>query len=48
MEMIDSLNKDGLPFVVTGDLNLTPQTAPLQKLSAALTDTYLAAPVRFG
>jgi glycerophosphoryl diester phosphodiesterase/endonuclease/exonuclease/phosphatase family metal-dependent hydrolase len=48
LTMIDSLNKDGLPFVVTGDLNLTPETAPLQKLSSALTDTYLAAPIRLG
>ncbi|WP_020570934.1 glycerophosphodiester phosphodiesterase family protein [Neolewinella persica] len=48
MTMIDSLNKDGLPFVVTGDLNLTPETAPLQKMSAALTDTYHAAPIRLG
>lgn len=48
MAMIDSLNDNDLPFVVTGDLNLTPETAPLQKLSSALTDTYLAAPIRLG
>lgn len=46
--MIDSLNKDKLPFVVTGDLNLTPDTAPLQKMAASLTDAYLAAPVKLG
>lgn len=48
LSMMDSLNKDGLPFVLTGDLNLTPETAPLQKLSAVLTDAYVAAPVRLG
>jgi glycerophosphoryl diester phosphodiesterase/endonuclease/exonuclease/phosphatase family metal-dependent hydrolase len=48
LTMIDSLNEDGLPFVVTGDLNLTPETAPLQKLSSALTDTYHAAAIRLG
>lgn len=46
--MIDSLNKEQLPFVLTGDLNLTPETAPLRKLSAALTDAFVAAPVRLG
>jgi glycerophosphoryl diester phosphodiesterase/endonuclease/exonuclease/phosphatase family metal-dependent hydrolase len=48
LTMIDSLNEDGLPFIVTGDLNLTPETAPLQKLSSALTDTYHAALIRLG
>jgi len=48
LSMIDSLNKDGLPFVLTGDLNLTPETAPLQKLSATLTDAYMAALLRLG
>jgi glycerophosphoryl diester phosphodiesterase len=48
LTMIDSLNKDGLPFVLTGDLNLTPDTAPLQRLSSALTDAFVAAPVRLG
>jgi glycerophosphoryl diester phosphodiesterase len=48
LTMIDSLNKNGLPFVLTGDLNLTPDTAPLKKLSAALTDAFVAAPIRLG
>jgi glycerophosphoryl diester phosphodiesterase len=48
LTMIDSLNKNGLPFVLTGDFNLTPDTAPLQKLSVALTDAFVAAPVRLG
>ncbi|NJC28032.1 glycerophosphodiester phosphodiesterase family protein [Neolewinella antarctica] len=48
LTMVDSLNKGGLPFVVTGDLNLTPETAPLQKLSAVLTDAFVAAPIRLG
>lgn len=48
LTMIDSLNKGGLPFVLTGDLNLTPETGPLKKLSAALTDAFVAAPIRLG
>ncbi|MGB3798945.1 MAG: glycerophosphodiester phosphodiesterase family protein [Lewinella sp.] len=48
LAMTDSLNPDGLPFVVTGDLNLTPDTPPLQKLAAELTDASVAAPVRLG
>ena len=48
LTMIDSLNPEGLPFVLTGDFNLTPNTAPLQRLAAALTDAYVAAPVRLG
>ncbi|CAH0999105.1 hypothetical protein LEM8419_00401 [Neolewinella maritima] len=48
LTMIDSLNPDGLPFVLTGDLNLTPDSAPLQLLSDTLTDAFVAAPVRLG
>lgn len=48
LTMIDSLNKKELPFVLTGDLNLTPDTAPLQKLSAVLTDAFIAAPIKLG
>lgn len=48
LTMIDSLNKGGLPFVLTGDLNLTPETAPLQKLAGVLTDAYVASPYRLG
>lgn len=48
LTMIDSLSKDDVPFVLTGDLNLTPDTAPMQKLAGALTDAYVAAPYRLG
>lgn len=48
LTMMDSLNKDNHPFILTGDLNLTPETAPLQKLSSALTDAFIAAPVKLG
>lgn len=45
---MDSLNPRGLPFVLTGDLNLTPDSAPIRRLTGRLTDTYTAAPVRLG
>ena len=48
LTMIDSLNKDELPYVLTGDLNLEPSSEPIQKLSAQLTDAFVAAPVRLG
>jgi endonuclease/exonuclease/phosphatase family metal-dependent hydrolase len=48
LTMIDSLNKDNRPFILTGDLNLTPDTPPLQKISEALTDAFIAAPVKLG
>ena len=48
LTMIDSLNPAGLPFVLTGDLNLTPESAPLRLLSDTLTDAFVAAPVRLG
>ena len=48
LRMIDSINTDGLPVVLTGDLNLTPETPALQQLTARLTDAYAAAPVRLG
>ena len=48
LTMIDSLNKDELPYVLTGDLNLEPSSEPIQKLSARLTDAFVAAPVRLG
>ena len=48
LTMIDSLNKGELPYVLTGDLNLEPSSEPIQKLSAKLTDAFVAAPVRLG
>jgi glycerophosphoryl diester phosphodiesterase/endonuclease/exonuclease/phosphatase family metal-dependent hydrolase len=48
MRMIDSLNKDNLPYIVTGDFNLEPESEPIQKLRAKMIDTYDAAPVRLG
>lgn len=48
LRMVDSLSPDGLPYVVMGDLNLTPETEPLRKLSAAMTDTYGAADISLG
>jgi glycerophosphoryl diester phosphodiesterase len=48
LTMIDSLNPEGLPFVLTGDLNLAPESAPLRLISDTLTDAFVAAPVRLG
>ena len=48
LRMIDSLNADRLPFVLTGDFNLEPESAPLRLLADSLTDTYAHAPVRLG
>ena len=48
LTMMDSLNEQSLPVVLTGDLNLTPDTEPIQKLTAKLKDAYVAAPDRLG
>ncbi|OAV44935.1 glycerophosphodiester phosphodiesterase family protein [Lewinella sp. 4G2] len=48
LSMIDSLNKNELPYVVMGDLNLTPETEPIGRLTARLTDAFEAAPIRLG
>ena len=48
LTMADSLNPAELPYVVMGDFNLTPETLPIQQLSAALLDAYEAAPLRLG
>ncbi|MBB4080659.1 glycerophosphoryl diester phosphodiesterase/endonuclease/exonuclease/phosphatase family metal-dependent hydrolase [Lewinella aquimaris] len=47
-QMMDSLNQQNLPVVLTGDLNLTPETAAIQTLTDSLVDAYAAAPVRLG
>ncbi|HBH22087.1 MAG TPA: endonuclease/exonuclease/phosphatase [Cytophagales bacterium] len=39
-EKIQELNKKGLPVVLTGDFNLSPNEAPIEFLSDKMTDTY--------
>ncbi|MCP9236112.1 glycerophosphodiester phosphodiesterase family protein [Lewinella sp. JB7] len=46
--MMDSLNTDDLPVVLTGDLNLTPETEAIRTLTDSLVDAYATAPVRLG
>ena len=45
---MDSLNVAGLPAVLMGDLNLTPESAAVRTLTDTLTDAHLAAPRRMG
>ncbi|MBC6993776.1 endonuclease/exonuclease/phosphatase family protein [Lewinella lacunae] len=45
---IDSLNPKDLAFVLMGDLNLEPHSAPIQHLNERLTDAFTAAPLRLG
>ena len=45
---IDSLNTEGLPFVLTGDFNLTPEESPVQQLNQTMTDAFEVASVRLG
>lgn len=46
--MIDSLNRGDLPVILTGDLNLTPETEAIRTLTDSLVDAYTAAPIRLG
>ncbi|NJB85003.1 endonuclease/exonuclease/phosphatase family metal-dependent hydrolase [Lewinella marina] len=48
VNMISQLNRDRLPVVVTGDLNLTPDTEAIAVLTDYLEDAYAEAPVRLG
>ncbi len=48
LKMIDSLSPDSLPIVLTGDLNLTPESEPIAVFTAAMTDAFSAAPIRLG
>ncbi|WP_198661754.1 endonuclease/exonuclease/phosphatase family protein [Lewinella sp. IMCC34183] len=48
LNMIGQLNRDNLPVVVTGDLNLTPETEAIGILTGTLQDAYQQAPVRLG
>jgi endonuclease/exonuclease/phosphatase family metal-dependent hydrolase len=40
---INEFNREGYPSILTGDLNLEPNSAPIMKLTANLEDTYLSA-----
>lgn len=40
---IKEFNREGYPSILTGDLNLEPNSAPILKLTANLEDTYLTA-----
>ncbi len=48
LRKIDSLNAGNLPVVLTGDLNLTPDTEPIAVFTESLVDAYTAAPIRLG
>ncbi len=48
LRKIDSLNTGKLPVVLTGDLNLTPDTEPIALFTESLIDAYTAAPIRLG
>ncbi len=39
LKKIEEINKENLPFFLTGDFNLTPEEAPIQFLSKALNDS---------
>ena len=45
---ISRMNRDNLPVIVTGDLNLTPETEAIGILTESLDDAYTRAPVRLG
>ncbi|MEM9527412.1 MAG: endonuclease/exonuclease/phosphatase family protein [Bacteroidota bacterium] len=43
-----ALNPNQLPVTLTGDLNLTPETVPIQSFATALKDTYDTALIHLG
>ena len=45
---ISALNKEGLPVILMGDLNLEPQSSAIQFLSEKMNDTKEVAAIRFG
>jgi endonuclease/exonuclease/phosphatase family metal-dependent hydrolase len=47
-QTIDALNTEKLPFVLTGDFNLTPDEAPVQAVAQSMQDAFTVAPVRLG
>ena len=42
-EKIEEINAEGFPAILTGDLNLEPDTEPIQILSGSMTDAFTAA-----
>ncbi|MEP0365349.1 MAG: endonuclease/exonuclease/phosphatase family protein [Cyclobacteriaceae bacterium] len=42
LKKIGNLNHEGLPVILSGDLNLTPDQAPIQALAAEMKDSRLA------
>ncbi|MEP4533470.1 MAG: endonuclease/exonuclease/phosphatase family protein [Cyclobacteriaceae bacterium] len=42
LKKIGNLNHEGLPVILSGDLNLTPDQAPIQMLAAEMKDSCLA------
>lgn len=44
LKKIKQLNPEGLPTIVTGDFNLTPETQPIQIFQAAFQDVLLELP----
>ena len=42
LKKMGSLNHEGLPVILSGDLNLTPDQAPIQMLAAEMQDSRLA------
>ncbi|WP_233131708.1 endonuclease/exonuclease/phosphatase family protein [Robiginitalea sediminis] len=40
---IKEINREGFPVILTGDLNLEPETEPIQILSGSMTDAFMAA-----
>ncbi len=48
LKKINTLNKGGYPAIVMGDLNLTPDTPPIQKLFSALNDSRAVSDLVFG
>ena len=38
IEKVKTLNQEGLPVIITGDFNLTPDQAPIQKMQFHFTD----------
>lgn len=47
-QTIDSLNTEQLPFVLTGDFNLSPEEPPVQQLAQSMQDAFTAAPIQLG
>ncbi|MEM6397467.1 MAG: endonuclease/exonuclease/phosphatase family protein [Bacteroidota bacterium] len=48
LKNLKTLNPNSLPSIVMGDLNLTPETEPIQQFKDQLIDVYDAAPIKLG